>query len=106
MDKLKKMLPYLIIICIDFYLLPLLIIDTGMAMIMLMAVVPLICLICALIYGVKNGFSVLFCGIVAVLFAPTIFIFYNSTAWVYIIGYGIVTIIGNALGGIFSKQVK
>lgn len=98
MDKIKKMLPYLMIMVLDFYLLPFLIGDTGSAMVMLLAVVPLICLICAAIYGVKYGFNLLFCGLVTMLYVPTIYIFYNASAWVYVIGYGVVVIIGNALG--------
>ena len=82
MKKLKSMLPYLLVIVLDFYLLPFLIKDTGSAMMMLLVVVPLICFVCSLSYGINNSFNWLYAMIVAVLFAPTILIFYNSSAWV------------------------
>lgn len=100
------MLPYLIVIILDFYLLPLLIKDTGTAMLTLLVAVPLICGVCAVFYGARNGFNLLFCTLVMILYLPTIFIFYNSSAWVYIIGYGIVAIVGNAVGMLFCIRAK
>jgi hypothetical protein len=41
---------------------------------------------------------------VAILFAPTIFIFYNTSAWVYIITYAIVALVGNGIGRIFYRK--
>lgn len=106
MKKLRDMIPYLAVIILDFYLLPLLIRDTGSAMLMLLVVVPLICFVCSLIYGIKNSFSLVYAVIVAILFIPTIPIFYNTTAWVYIFGYGAVALIGNAIGTVFRKIMK
>ena len=39
-----------------------------------------------------------------ILFAPTIFIFYNASAWVYIIAYSVVALIGNGIGRAFNKR--
>lgn len=104
MDKIKKMLPFLIVMALDFYILPFLIRDTGTAMIMLMVVMPLICLVCAAIYGAKYSFNLLFCVLVTILFVPSIFIFYNSSAWIYVVYYGIVGIIGNTIGMLFGNH--
>ena len=98
------MIPYLVVIALSFYLLPLLIKDTGTAMMMILVVIPLICFICSIFYGIKNSFNYLYAIIVAILFAPTIFIFYNYTAWVYIVGYGLIALIGNTIGMIINKQ--
>lgn len=68
--------------------------------------IAMFCLGCAAAYGAKNGFNLIFCAVVTILFVPTIFIFYNSSAWVYAIGYGITAIIGNAIGAIFYKRAK
>ena len=106
MEKTKKMLPYLIIIILDFYLLPLLIKDTGTAMMMMLIVIPLICFVCSGVYGIRNSFNLFYALIVAILFVPSIFIFYNSTAWVYVLEYGIVALAGNAIGMMFYKQPK
>lgn len=106
MQKARKMLLYLIVIVMDFYLLPLIIMDTGMAMVTLLVLVPLICFICSVSYGINHSFDLLYPVIVAVIFMPSIFIYYNSSAWVYIIGYGIVALAGDAVGSIFFKQRK
>ena len=92
MKKLKDILPFLMVVLADFYLLPLFIQDTGTAMLMLLVVVPLICFICFLIYGLKKPFSLLYSAAVVILFIPSIFIFYNSSAWVYIIAYGVIAL--------------
>lgn len=106
MNKLKKMLPYLIIIILSFYLLPFVMKDTGAAMTMLLVVIPAICFICSILYGVKNSISLAYVTAVAILFVPAIFIFYNASAWIYVPGYGIIALAGNAVGMIFYKRTK
>ena len=106
MKKLRDMIPYLAVIISDFYLLPFLIKDTGSAMLMLLVVVPLICFVCSLVYGIKNSFYLTYSIVVAILFIPTILIFFNSTAWVYIFGYGAIALVGNGIGMVFSKKRK
>lgn len=105
-EKIKDMLPFLGIIMIDFYLLPMMMRDTGTAILMLLVVVPSICFLCSLIYGLKKSFSILYSAIVAVLFIPSIFIFYNVSAWIYIIAYGIIALIGSGIGRYVSKRAK
>ena len=100
----KKMMPYLIIIIAAFYLFPLLIQDTGAGMLILLVAIPLVCLVTSVLYGVKNAFNVMFSIFVAILFIPSLFTFYNSSAWVYIIGYGAISMIGNLIGMAISKS--
>ena len=106
MKIILKIFPYLIVNVVAFYLFPIIIKDTGSAMIIMLAGIPLICLATAIVFGVKNSFQWLYPVIVALLFAPTIFIFYNSTAWVYIIAYGVVALVGNFIGKLFFKHNK
>ena len=98
------MIPYLIINAVAFYVLPILITDTGSAMGMMLFILPLICLITSLIYRIKNSFNIVYPIIIALLFAPTIFIHYNSSASVYIVVYGIIAMIGNFIGKLFYKK--
>lgn len=98
------MLPYLAVIIAAFYLLPLVIRDTGSAMVVLLTITPLVCFITALAFGIRNGFSILYNMLVPLLFIPTIFIFYNSSAWVYTIGYGAISLVGNGLGRMSHKK--
>lgn len=103
MEKLKKMLPYLAVIVLTFYILPFLIEDTGSALFILLEVFPLICFIVSLINGLKKSFNWLFPLLVMLTFASSIFIFYNESATIYILAYGIISIIGNSLGALFKK---
>lgn len=106
MEKIRKLLPYLLVILLDFYLLPLLIKDTGTAMLLLLVVIPLICFVCSCVYGLKHSYSLFYALIVAALFVPSIYVFYNSSAWVYSLGYGIIALVGNLSGAIFSRPRK
>lgn len=105
MEKVKRAWPYLLVMILGFYLLPLVIRDTGTAMLILLAVIPLICFVCACIYGMKNLFSPYYALAVTVLFLPSVFIFYNVSAWVYAVGYGVVAVLGNLVGAMFYRRV-
>ncbi|MCC5911289.1 MAG: hypothetical protein JJT76_12700 [Clostridiaceae bacterium] len=106
MDKLKQMLPYLIVTAIAFYLLPLLGRDTGSFMLILLIAVPLICFTAALLHGARSGFKLFYPLIVASLFIPTIFIYYNSTAWIYTVIYAAIALVGTTIGSSIIQQNK
>jgi hypothetical protein len=106
MDRFKKMVVYLSVCTIAFYALPLLGKDTGYFILILLIIIPGICFITSLFYGIKNGFDFIFSVIVGILFIPTIFIYYNSSAWVYIIGDPIISLGGNSVGVFFLKGAK
>ena len=92
------MLPYWGIILVVFYLLPIVIQGMGSAMLILLIAIPVICFVCALLYGTKNGFNIIFPIVVGLLFIPSLFIFYNETAWVYSVAYLVISLIGNLIG--------
>ncbi|MDD6596136.1 MAG: hypothetical protein PUE92_08870 [Catenibacterium mitsuokai] len=104
MDKIKKNWVYYFIIFITFYLIPILIQDTGSGMFILLIVIPLITLITSIIYGLRNVFDFIYPLIVAILFIPTLFIYYNISAWVYIIEYSLIALIGEILGKTLQKK--
>lgn len=101
----KKTIPYLLLAFV-FYIIPLLMQDTGSSMFILLVIIPKICLIISIIYGMKNYFNWKFPLITMAMFIPTIFIFYNNSATIYIFVYGIVALIGNYLGSIFYKKIN
>lgn len=103
-NKLIKLIPYALVLAVDFYLLPFLIRDTGIAMLMMLCVIPLIAFMCSVIYGVRQGFNLIMPITSVLLFFPTIFIFYNESALIYVVIYGIVTFVGNVIGRIFYKK--
>ena len=75
MDQLKKNIVFYLLLLMDFYIVPWFIKDTGSAMLVMLVVIPLICFIISFFYGIRNGFDLCYIGIVAVMFAPSIFIF-------------------------------
>lgn len=82
---------------IDFYIIPWFIKDTGSAMIVMLMIIPLICLVTSIFYGIRNGFDYWYILIVAIIFTPSIFIFYNSSAWVYLIVYEVIALLGDLI---------
>jgi hypothetical protein len=102
--RIKAMLPFLLFMGLDFYLLPVLIDSTGMGMVALLVIIPLLCLICSIVYGAKHSFHILYVVFVPLLFLLTILIYYNASAWIYAVGYVIIALIGNSVGMIFYKH--
>ena len=88
--RLIALAPYFIALGLNFYLLPLLMRDTGTAMVLMLLQ--------------WRGFTPLLPLGAAVLFLPTVFIHYNATAWVYSAAYGIVVLAGVGLGGLFYRK--
>lgn len=106
MKKYLHMWPYLLVNAISFYLLPMVIKDTGSAMFVMLIGLPVLCFVTSIVYGIKNSFSWIYSLTVSLLFAPTIFIFYNESATVYILAYGVIAVVGNFIGKMFYKQAK
>lgn len=98
--------PFYAVLILDFYLLPALIVDTGSAMFLMLLVMPAVCLVTSVIYGLKNGFRYWYGIAAAVLFIPSIFLFYNESAWIYSIIYGVIAFLGNLLPVPFGKKTK
>lgn len=103
----KKLIPYVIYVLVlasVFYVLPLLIQDTGSGMFVLLLVFPALTFIASLVYGILRGFDIVLPVAVAMLFIPTLFIFYNESAWVYIPAYSVIALIGNGFGRVFIRK--
>lgn len=95
------MLLYLLAIAITFYLLPLIFAgSTGSAMVLLLIATPIICLITAILYSLRYGFRWQYCLLVAILFLPTIAIFYNKSAFIYSAIFGGLSLVGNIVGAL------
>lgn len=96
--KIKKIWSFLLIIIISFYLLPLVINDTGTGMLVLLVALPIISLTCSLIYGLKNGFQPLFSILLMAIYIPSVFLIYNSSAMIYALIYGVLSLVGMFIG--------
>lgn len=106
MDKIKKMLPYLLIILFAFYILPLLIKDSASGILILLIGIPTVCFIVSFSYAMKNSYNCLFSLLIILLFVPTIFIYYNKSASIYILMYAIISITAQFIGYLLSKKNK
>lgn len=104
MEKLKNMLPYLIMNTVIFYLFPLLMKDTGSGKIILLIIIPLLCFMISYIYGLKNSFSWIYPLCIALMFTPSILLFYNNSATIYIFIYTLISVIGSLLGKLCSRK--
>ncbi len=103
--KILAHLPYLAVLALGFYLLPLLIRDTGSGMLVLLGVMPLAVLSAAFVFGLRNGFSVWLADGALILFVPTIFIHYNESAWIYALLYPGITLAGCGIGAFIKKKL-
>ena len=104
MKKTREMSVYLIVITLAFYVLPAFINDTGTGIFFLLILTPCICFLTSLIYGIRHSFNLIFLLLIMILFVPTIFIFYNESAAVYVLIYGIIATTGNLLGSLIKKM--
>ena len=59
---------------------------------------PLVCLICGILCGRENGLHLHYPILVALLFLPTIFLFYDSSVWPFWVTYIMIAFIGVAIG--------
>ena len=103
MKKIREMSVYLIVITLAFYVLPAFINDTGTSIFFLLILTPCICFLTSLIYGIRHSLNLIFILLIMALFIPTIFIFYNESASVYVLIYGLIAAIGNFLGSLLKK---
>ena len=53
---------------------------------------------------IRHSFNLIFLLLIMILFVPTIFIFYNESAAVYVLIYGIIATTGNLLGSLIKKM--
>ncbi|MDU2131343.1 hypothetical protein [Finegoldia magna] len=98
MNRIKKLLPYLMVNVICFYLLTLLMKDTGSAMFILLFAIPVITFVNAILCGRKNSLDLLYPLLVMVIFVPYVFINMNESATIYIFIYGAISLIGCFVG--------
>lgn len=102
----KESWVYWLIIAVLYYLLPLIMRDVVSAMLVLWFVFPLACLVCSLHHGIKRGFHWYFFIIVALLFVPAIYLYFNNSAWFYTLLYAVITLLGSLIGGIVCRPKK
>jgi len=107
MKFLKKAWGYLLLCTLMFYIAPLIctfVPDFSFifAIALLFIIFPAMCFLCGVVYGVKNGFSLVLPVWIGLIFVPALLIYYNYTAWSYSAAFLVITLLGSAIGA----QVK
>ncbi len=96
MAKLRPMVPFLAVTALGLYLLPVFL--KGSEMGLMLIVLPALVFICAVVYGITNRFHWIYPLIVSALFVPTVYIYYNESALIYTIIFGVIALAGSLLG--------
>ncbi len=102
-QKLLRLIPYAMALAVGFYALPLLPIQPAL---LVLLVLPALVFVCSVVYGIRQGFDGWLSVITAVLFASTLFVFYNESAWIYIIIYAVTSLVGCGIGRLFHKTAS
>ncbi|HPW53210.1 MAG TPA: hypothetical protein PK631_02445 [Erysipelotrichaceae bacterium] len=106
MESIKKMVPYLLVNIVAFYLLPLIAKDTESILFVLLIALPANCFVTAAVFGALNSFNLLYPIFVGLLFIPAVFIYLNESALFYCVIYGVIALMGNFIGMLFFKITK
>lgn len=94
-----KVLPYIVTLLIAYIVLPLISGETGIAMFNLLFVLPLLNVILALIYAVKNKVSIYYYILNFIVLLPTIiFIFQQRDTLIYALVYFLAALFGSFIG--------
>ena len=105
-DFIKKYYVYILVILVFYVAAPLLCMDTGSAMFTLLCLLPAILFILSLVYAKMNGFKWYLSLAVALLWLPTVFIYYNESAMIYALIYGVISFIGQGVGFLMNCRFR
>ncbi len=101
-QEIKKNYVFYLVLLGVYYLVPFIARTNELAMFAIFLLNPIVCAVLSVFYTERNGFKFRFALATAVLFLPAIFIFYNSTALVYLFVYALFAIVA----GFVSKPTK
>ena len=102
--KFLRLLPYFGVFILIFYLLPLIIRDTGSAMFVMLILMPLLVFLTSAVCGLFSGFQPLLPLLCAIVFLPSVWIHYNESALIYTLIYAILSLLGVGLGTLFHRK--
>lgn len=100
----KKWLPFLIVMIAAFYFLPPALFGTRFEDFALKIVTPAFCLGSGIIFCKINGWVWYYCCVVALIFAPTLVLYYSQNDLHYILEYGGLAFLGSLFGYAFHKD--
>ncbi len=104
MKKIKEMIPYLIIYALSVYVLPLFGSSTGSYIVILLFLLPTVAFLLSYLYAINNKRNFLFALLVGLIFIPSVYVYYNSSAWFYVGFYAVISGVGNIIGSIVTAE--
>lgn len=108
----KQLTPFAVLAVIVFYVIPLacklMPSDSAMAVLVLLLLLmsPGYSFAGGLMYGWLYGFSLWFTLMLLVVFFPSIFIIYNSSAMIYLAIFGVLAVVGTGIGAFAKKKQR
>ncbi len=93
-----------IIILCTYYLAPIFANNLVLLILLLLVVNPILCFLLAYTHAKENKISFKYSLLLGLLFIPSIFIYYNYTAYVYAIFYTMVAYIGSFIGSVVANR--
>lgn len=100
--KNKHQWQYAMVLAAAYYILPLLMVDTGSAMFILLLCLPVIVFVSSFIFARRHSFQWQIIALTVLLFLPSMIFYFNPTAAFYSVYYGIVSAAGEFAGEFLS----
>lgn len=104
MMKYKALYGLLFVMLLTFYVLPIIIQNVVLGILILWFVNPIISFACSYAYGKRICFHIIIPVLIGVMFAISTFIFYNDSALVYAVFYGMFGLLGLSIGSYIRKK--
>lgn len=72
----------------------------------MLGIAPVICFLSSVLYSINKESNILYPIICTISYIPAIFIYYNSSATIYVFIYGIILFIAYIIGKLIMKGLK
>ncbi len=91
-------------VALAFYLLPLISKYSAYSLSVLTVIVPVIAAFMSLVFGIRYGRELTISAAIILMLSPSIFLYYDSSACIYIIAYGVLSVVFSRIGAYFHKE--